>query len=87
MRREILVKMPTYEYECNGCGNRFESVQRMKDNLIPTEIPCAICGGNVKQIITGMPKFTEKKPQPNQDWKDFTRRLKRKNPGSDFTSW
>lgn len=40
--------MPTYEYECLSCGNRFEVFQRM------TEAPlqeCQECGGLLKRLI------------------------------------
>ncbi|NLP05777.1 zinc ribbon domain-containing protein [Candidatus Fermentibacteria bacterium] len=40
--------MPTYEYECEGCGSRFERFQQM------TEAPltkCPSCGGSVRRII------------------------------------
>lgn len=26
--------MPTYEYECDGCGHRFELFQQMSDRLV-----------------------------------------------------
>ena len=40
--------MPTYEYECDGCGKRFEKFQRMKDD--PVKI-CPACGGPVRRLI------------------------------------
>ena len=42
--------MPIYEYECSGCGNRFEVLQRMDDKDVPT---CLICGsGEVNRLIS-----------------------------------
>ncbi len=41
--------MPTYEYLCTSCGNRFERFQNMSDE------PCAACpscGGPVKRLIS-----------------------------------
>ncbi len=40
--------MPTYEYECTGCGYRFEIFQNMKDR--PVEV-CPKCGMKVKRLI------------------------------------
>ena len=40
--------MPTYEYECQICGNRFEQFQSMKDAPLRT---CPSCGGEVKRLI------------------------------------
>ena len=40
--------MPTYEYECSGCGKVFEKFQSM------TEAPlkkCPYCKGRVKRLI------------------------------------
>ena len=42
--------MPTYDYECNKCHNRFEIFQSMADD--PLE-HCPECGGPVKRLITG----------------------------------
>lgn len=41
--------MPTYEYECLECRQRFEVFQSMKDN--PLEL-CDKCGGKVKRLIS-----------------------------------
>ncbi len=40
--------MPTYEYECNRCGNRFEKFQGIKDK--PLKV-CPKCGGKLKRLI------------------------------------
>jgi len=40
--------MPTYEYECNECGNKFEKFQNMSDE--PLEA-CPECGGGVRRLI------------------------------------
>lgn len=42
--------MPTYEYECEKCGVRFERQQSMTDAPV-TE--CPKCRGNVRRLITG----------------------------------
>lgn len=40
--------MPTYDYECQDCGNNFEAFQKMSDAHL-TE--CPECGGKVKRLI------------------------------------
>ena len=42
--------MPTYEYECEKCGYRFEKFQRMSDAPVRR---CPRCGGKVRRLITG----------------------------------
>ncbi|MEA3338365.1 MAG: FmdB family zinc ribbon protein [Chloroflexota bacterium] len=40
--------MPLYEYQCQGCGVRFERRQHMSDE--PVKI-CPECGGKVQRLI------------------------------------
>ncbi len=40
--------MPTYEYQCEDCGYKFEKFQKMNDQPIKT---CPKCGKNVKRLI------------------------------------
>ena len=40
--------MPTYEYECQKCGHRFEQFQNMKDKPLKT---CPTCGGSVRRLL------------------------------------
>jgi putative FmdB family regulatory protein len=42
--------MPTYEYECSNCNNRFEIFQSMKDE--PVKV-CPECGKEVHRLISG----------------------------------
>lgn len=42
--------MPTYEYECDACGLRFERRQHMTD--APVEA-CPECGGEVRRLVSG----------------------------------
>ena len=43
--------MPTYEYECQSCGNQFEARQSMKDAHL-TDCPKEDCAGPVKRKIS-----------------------------------
>ncbi|MBU0641202.1 MAG: zinc ribbon domain-containing protein [Planctomycetes bacterium] len=40
--------MPTYEYECGQCGDRFEQFQNMSDKPLTR---CPNCGGEVQRLI------------------------------------
>ena len=40
--------MPTYEYECQKCGNAFERFQSIKDEPLKR---CPKCRGKVRKII------------------------------------
>jgi putative FmdB family regulatory protein len=41
--------MPTYEYQCDGCGRRFEKFQGIND--LP-EKTCPRCGGPARRLIS-----------------------------------
>ena len=41
--------MPMYEYECGGCGNRFELIQKFSDEPVST---CPSCGGKVRKLVS-----------------------------------
>ena len=40
--------MPTYEYECQKCGHRFEEFQSMKDAPLAK---CPKCKGKLKRLV------------------------------------
>jgi len=40
--------MPTYEYECTKCSQRFDAFQKMTDPLLKE---CPKCKGKVKRLI------------------------------------
>ena len=41
--------MPIYEYQCDGCADRFEVKQSMKDDALTT---CQKCGKHVQRLIS-----------------------------------
>ena len=41
--------MPTYEYQCDGCGHRFEKFQSMTDKPLTR---CPSCKGVLKRLIS-----------------------------------
>ena len=42
--------MPTYEYECDSCGLRFDVFQQISD---PPRKRCGKCRGRVRRLISG----------------------------------
>jgi putative FmdB family regulatory protein len=42
--------MPTYEYECDKCGHRFEVFQSMTE---PPRKRCPKCRGKVRRLVSG----------------------------------
>lgn len=40
--------MPTYEYACRECSNRFETWQKMTDDPLTT---CPECGGPIRRVL------------------------------------
>jgi putative FmdB family regulatory protein len=44
------IKMPTYEYACSSCGERFKVFQSISDSPLTT---CTQCGGSVQRLIGG----------------------------------
>ena len=49
--------MPTYEYQCDGCGRRFELSQKM--SAAPISV-CEHCGGSLRRRISGVSGFIPK---------------------------
>lgn len=42
--------MPTYDYQCSGCGGSFEIFQSMSEEPLSV---CPECGGKMKRLIGG----------------------------------
>ena len=55
--------MPTYEYECQTCGLRFEKFQNMKDRPLKT---CPECSGPVRRLIGTGAAIITKGPGPSR---------------------
>jgi putative FmdB family regulatory protein len=49
--------MPTYEYECDRCGLRFERQQGMNDAPLAL---CPECKGSVRRLVSGGAGFIMK---------------------------
>ena len=35
--------MPTYQYECKGCGSSWEETHKIAERENPCKIPCRVC--------------------------------------------
>jgi putative FmdB family regulatory protein len=44
----MAVAMPTYEYACTNCGNRFEVFQRIDEDSLGI---CDVCGGTLRKVF------------------------------------
>ncbi len=40
--------MPTYQYQCDDCGNAFEQFQKFSDDPLTV---CPDCGGTIRRVI------------------------------------
>jgi putative FmdB family regulatory protein len=47
-----LVFVPTYEYQCTGCGREFEVRQRISEAPLTV---CETCGGALKRLLSAAP--------------------------------
>ena len=45
--------MPTYDYICNDCGERFEHFQSMSSPVLSHHPDCEKDGSNVNRVISG----------------------------------
>jgi putative FmdB family regulatory protein len=47
--------MPVYEYQCRGCGGRFEALRRMSERAAAP--PCPKCGAEETELALSAPAF------------------------------
>lgn len=55
--------MPTYEYECEACGLKFERAQAISE---PPLLECPKCGSKVRKLISGGAGFIIKGSSQSQ---------------------
>jgi putative FmdB family regulatory protein len=44
----MVAVMPTYEYACTNCGNRFDVFQRIDEDTLRI---CDVCGGTLRKVF------------------------------------
>tara|TARA_Y100000590_G_scaffold351442_1_gene403654 strand:- start:485 stop:763 length:279 start_codon:yes stop_codon:yes gene_type:complete len=90
--------MPTYDYQCEKCGNTFEETLKIADRNTPCEVPCKQdiqqtnhmsikCGGEIKQIIVapyfGYDNIKTKHSKKEPGWfREKMQEIKRTVPGN-----
>ena len=77
--------MPTYQYECKGCGSSWEETHRIAEREKPLKVPCRFCFDEIRLIpqIPSMISMRGSWRQHTSDgWKDRLKEIKRSNPGS-----
>ena len=77
--------MPTYQYECKGCGSSWEETPRIAEREKPLKVPCRVCFDEIRLIpqIPSMISMRGSWRQHTSDgWKDRLKEIKRSNPGS-----
>ena len=69
--------MPTYEYICNTCGEKFDHFQSMTSSILKTHPDCKENESSVKRIVSGgsglifkgsgfyLTDYKNKKPESN----------------------
>ena len=81
--------MPTYEYICNECGERFENFQTMSSRPLAKRPNCEEKNCNVTRVISGGSGLifkgsgfylTDYKDQPKTDKKDKETKKKNDKP-------
>ena len=40
--------MPTYQYECKGCGSSWEETHRIAEREKPLKVPCRVCFDEIR---------------------------------------
>lgn len=78
--------MPIYNYKCQTCGYSLERFLPMSEMESPTQEVCPRCHQEtIKQIIIRshvVDPFTVGRIRPSEDWRQFIKRIKKNNPGS-----
>ena len=70
--------MPTYEYQCDQCGDQFEKFQGIKDEPVRT---CPKCGGPVRRLFgTGTAAIVKSSGFHATDYAKGTPRCDRETP-------
>lgn len=74
--------MPTYDYQCGGCGSRWEAFLSVGDRELPCELPCPQCKKKKVQRawITPPTGGVDATRGPGADFKELARKMGRGLP-------
>ena len=77
--------MPTYQYECKGCGSSWEETHKIAEREKPLKVPCRVCFEEIR-LIPQVPSMVSIRDgwraHTSDGWKDTLREIKKNNPGS-----
>lgn len=78
--------MPAYDYRCKECGNKFEQTLSMKDDKLPTTLPCPSCNKKdcvVKEITAPglVDMVTLGRKKPDAGFQEVMSKIKQAHPG------
>ena len=77
--------MPTYQYECKGCGSSWEETHKIAEREKPLKVPCRVCFDEIR-LIPQLPAMVSIRDgwraHTSDGWKDTLREIKKNNPGS-----
>ena len=84
--------MPLYEYECQNCGDEFETLLPMIKRKLPEQTECNSCGTlSVRLKISGgqplIDPFRLGRVKHNDSFKETMRQIKKGNPGSNIKDY
>jgi putative FmdB family regulatory protein len=84
--------MPLYEYQCEKCDQKFESLRSIKNMKVPESEPCPNCGetNSVKQKVFTAQIWADahRVGVKNSDdgFKEVLSRIHERSPGSDLNT-
>ena len=77
--------MPTYQYECKGCGSSWEETHKIAEREKPLKVPCRVCFDEIR-LIPQTPSMISMRDgwqrHTSDGWKDRLKEIKKNNPGS-----
>jgi putative FmdB family regulatory protein len=74
--------MPTYDYQCAGCGTRWEALLPIAQRELPCELPCPECKKKkvARAYITPPVTGVDATLGPGADFKNLMRKMSRGQP-------
>ena len=76
--------MPSYQYECKGCGCSWEEFHKIAERENPIKIPCRVCFAEIRLIPQSPSMISMRgswRQHTSDGWKDRMKEIARNNPG------